>query len=426
MRFALFGVLILASAACGSSDANDVDGSNPGDAASADGPIDSGPTVDADTRSQCEQGPITPEFASPRSFSVGTYHARTLHPVDIDGDDDLDLVADTWASTSGTVAILRNDGAGNLTLQDSITLIQPQSAAVDVEPDGDVDLFVVSATDPGPAHSPLFATLFLNDGNGAFTESGDAIAITTELDGTWRAQTADVDGDQDDDVLISTYNGRLILALNTPVGFDIEELLGVSSLARCTEVSDVDGDGGVDIVVNTQNAVRVLRRDGDVYSSTSYPVSGFVFLGRCGAFFEDLDGDGDDDAFAGYQVGNSTAAGYVVVRNSGGEYGTPSLYPQNPIPHYVDVAGGDLDCDDDVDAVVVAWRQDVYDKVVIALNDGFGQMVAADDLSLPLLPSPGHLLEAALADLNGDSVLDIIVARSGESVITVFFSDLGQ
>jgi hypothetical protein len=91
------------------------------------------------------------------------------------------------------------------------------------------------------------------------------------------------------------------------------------------------------------------------------------------------------------------------------------VYPVGKGPRVV--ATGDLDRDGDIDvAVVNAGSADVS----ILLNDGHGTLAPAPGSPVPAGPEPADI---ALADLDADGVLDLIIANHETSFITILRGD---
>jgi hypothetical protein len=81
------------------------------------------------------------------------------------------------------------------------------------------------------------------------------------------------------------------------------------------------------------------------------------------------------------------------------------------------VSMGDLDGDGDLDIVIAKGRHDPYvDKVL--LNDGKGHFVTSD-----LGPTADRTYTAALADLDGDGDLDIVVSNDSPDKKLLYFND---
>ena len=132
-------------------------------------------------------GSFTPAHAQ---LGVANFNAKMVIAEDFDGDGDLDLMYSPegpYPATNQVPRILINDGTGNFTNESATRMPATTMAsfcvcAGDVDDDGDLDVvFTNGATFGG---QPTQALLYLNDGNGFFT---DATATNMPAD-TYNAQ----------------------------------------------------------------------------------------------------------------------------------------------------------------------------------------------------------------------------------------------
>lgn len=136
-------------------------------------------------------------------FKPARFGSISVADVDDDGDLDVLIVGDTadsnGGSSNGYESILYlNDGSGGFTDAGAgLAGASGDSAFGDVDNDGDPDLVIVGADQ---SNQPT-ATLYINDGQGGFTDSG---ATLTGLRATQSAVLfVDVDGDSDLDLMLS-------------------------------------------------------------------------------------------------------------------------------------------------------------------------------------------------------------------------------
>lgn len=168
----------------------------------------------------------------------------------------------------------------------------------DVDGDGDLDLIIgVGIVREGLPH------LLINDGQGRFDDQttfrlAQEIAVNA-LD----SRFVDVDGDGDLDLFFCNFPTRAVLLINNGQGFFSDEtsLKLPIEAASCTglDVGDFDGDGDLDIALGrnpndpiTRRNVLLINSDGQGHFIAT-PLSGDG--GGFDVAFFDADGDGDLD-----------------------------------------------------------------------------------------------------------------------------------
>ncbi len=219
---------------------------------------------------------------------------------DVDGDGDLDVFLPRVGLAN---RLLLNDGTGRFTdatvqagLDDG-SAAQGSSAAafVDVEADGDLDLIVTGAGTAG-------TTLFLNDGDGAFTDgtAGSGLADLPPVPDVRQAQMhgitlADYDRDGRLDVLLTHWDDVIPAALADPAADairpDEDDSIVCARADWLAERGFPRADGA------PANRGRLYRNEGDgrfrdVSAEVGLPFS--EILGFTGSF-ADVDDDGWDD-----------------------------------------------------------------------------------------------------------------------------------
>jgi len=186
-------------------------------------------------------------------------------------------------------------------------------------------------------------------------------------------------------------------------------------------VGDVDKDGHVDLVVPGREKLTVMLGDGKG-GFTPAPVEPTSVTGVAGEMLlADFDRDGVLD-FAG-----SHHDRYEVVVLLGRGDGTFTNAPGSPFsarepgkrPHTHALAAADLNRDGKLD-LVTANSED--GDIAVLLGDGKGAFTRAPRSPFPCGPSP---YPVALADVNGDSNLDIVVPNTapGPTTVTVLLGD---
>ncbi len=166
---------------------------------------------------------------------LGDYQTLTLSAGDIDGDGDIDFYEGTGQSNTKNRFWL-NDGSGTFTVGQLLSTDRTQGSALgDIDGDGDLDLIEGRA-------SGTFVRL--NDGSGTF---GGATGLTS--DDVQAIELVDMDGDGDLDIVEGNYfqGNRVLLNDGSGAFTDTGQSLGAEA-TYALATGDVDGDGDLDVV----------------------------------------------------------------------------------------------------------------------------------------------------------------------------------
>ncbi|MBN1187144.1 MAG: T9SS type A sorting domain-containing protein [Bacteroidales bacterium] len=196
-------------------------------------------------------------------------------------------------------------------------------------------------------------------------------------------------------------------------------------------LADLDNDGDLDVFISRSSGTegipnKVMLNDGT--GSFTGTLQELGLKGSNDVALDDLDGDGDIDAFVcnhrTYQNGEYLHDGqHEVWLNDGTGYFTGSGQDFGD-GLGTDVELGDIDGDGDTDAIVA--NNDEDPKNEIWLNDGNGYFSEGNILSVNF-NSNG----VALGDLDGDNDLDLFFANSNSNKVLFnngngTFTDSGQ
>ncbi|MCW8916435.1 MAG: FG-GAP-like repeat-containing protein [Magnetovibrio sp.] len=235
-----------------------------------------------------------------------------------------------------------------------------------------------------------------------------AMAESQDLDAylIYDIESFDIDGDGDQDILFSHYNGsayEIMLGTNNGSGTFTFSTTGIATSKEMFEIGDVDNDGDVDIVTtaNSATAQPVYFNDGSgTFSQTTQQ---FDMRLAQDLKLADMNGDGLLDIVTANTVSGNTP-NKVIFNNFGsvsGQFSDSGQTIGNNDSKTVDV--GDIDGDGDIDAVFGNWNgvMEVY------VNDGSGNLTSHQDLTL----SGTSTLGIRLGDLDGDGDLDAFLAN---------------
>jgi hypothetical protein len=348
--------------------------------------------------------------------------------VDVDDDGDLDIFK---AEGTDSVAprqnrLLINDGSGHFTDETAarlpaIPLNSTKAEFGDVDGDGDLDAVIAVV---GPEQ------LLLNDGSGFFTDASTRLPppVTLFQNISANVNLADVDGDDDLDILVSNENpfpggtgAQNRLFINNGLGVFTDQtsarLPAAIDQTAAMLPGDIDGDGDLDVVVLNRGQERVLVNDGDgVFTDETaarFPVT--TDSSRGGAL-ADLDGDRDLDLV----VANSRNQPVALYLNRRGVFQARD-FGAAPLADETDTGLEvvDFDRDGDLDVYVpnagaftaghgFEGGQDRYFR-----NNGRAHFKERTRHHFPPVLDP--TTDAAFGDIDDDGDLDLVVGNSGEN-----------
>jgi len=308
--------------------------------------------------------------------------------------------------------------------------------AGDLNLDGCLDLFICNdqtGGDLGNIGPPTINQVLQNDTFGLFTDvTSAAFGANTATNRAIWAIMADFDNDGDPDVFVCNYGdqkelftNRIInaptdLLSNTDVPLFIDKtaqflppyftatasppyVFGYSSASLNCDFGDIDGDGRLDLVVANGGVQTVSGDYTPIYFNRGEPLN----------------------------------QGIYVLTPTGSPFPAPRVL-QNPYTVYLETTSEpvfdakffDFDNDGDLDLFLscAGTRNRLYMNVDVntySMNSvpdnngmGDGQFLDVTDISLPGFPVPSpeqNSRKCAIADINHDGLLDIVVANGYEN-----------
>ncbi|MCZ4409078.1 FG-GAP-like repeat-containing protein [Cryomorphaceae bacterium 1068] len=333
---------------------------------------------------------------------------------DVDGDGDEDVLI-TGLNSSGTpISNLYTNDGGNFTLVEDtpFTGVNVGSIAFsDVDGDGDEDVLITGRNSGNPFF--IYSNLYANDG-GNFTLVED-----TPFEGVRYSSTAfsDVDGDGDEDVLITGQNAFLDPSANLYTNdggtFTLVEDTPFDEVRNSSiAFSDVDGDGDEDVLITGQNSS--LDRISNLYTNdggnfTLVEDTPFEDVVESSIAFSDVDGDGDEDVLI---TGVNTLAQPTsnLYANDGG--GNFTLLEDTPFigVFWSSIAFSDVDGDGDEDVLITgnSTAGIISNPSVISnlyANDGGGNFTLVEDTPF----SGVYSGSIAFSDVDEDGDEDVLI-----------------
>ena len=285
---------------------------------------------------------------------------------DIDNDNDQDVLITGMESITLLIAKLyKNDGTGSFTEVVGTPfdgVYRSSISFADIDNDNDQDVLITGDSGKFPSIIPI-SKLYNNDGNGFFTEVTDT-SIEAVFNGS--IAFADIDDDNDQDVLITGYsNSGFISKLYTNDGNgNFEELIGTpfegvgySSIA----FADIDNDNDQDVLITGATSIESdwVIRISKLYTNNgngnfTQVVTPFEPVVVGSVAFADIDNDNDQDVLITGDIDYmpfSQNFAKLYANNGYGSFSVVSGTPFDPVS-YSSIAFEDIDNDGDQDVLI--------------------------------------------------------------------------
>ena len=331
---------------------------------------------------------------------------------DADGDDDLDVLI-TGATESGRLSKLYfNDGQGGFSevTETPFTSVSISSASIaDIDGDNDQDVLITGLTGSSPS-VPL-VKLYTNDGLGAFSEVTGTL-FEQVYGGS--SSFSDVDGDGDQDILITGLNSSSTealskLYLNDGSG-NFSGIMGTpfegvsqSSIAFC----DVDGDDDQDVLITGENSlynpVTKLYINNGAGNYTEMIDISFESVSQSSVAFSDVDGDEDQDVLITGRISSGSSVSKLYINDGLGNFTEMMDSPFVGV-EFSSIAFSDVDGDNDQD-ILITGAASLSPTSKLYINDGLGNYSE----SMIELFDDVMFSTVAFSDIDGDNDEDVLI-----------------
>ncbi|GGE38231.1 hypothetical protein GCM10010832_18110 [Psychroflexus planctonicus] len=298
-------------------------------------------------------------------------------------------------------------------------------AFADIDGDGDQDVLITGKN----ANNQNIAKLYTNNGSGGYTE-----VTGTPFDGVQRGSIAftDIDGDIDQDVLITGLdesNQRIAKLYTNDGSGGYTEVSGTpfegvsnGSIAFV----DIDGDSDQDVLItgqkaNSQDIAKLYTNDG---SGGYTEVTGTPFEGVSNGSiaFTDIDGDIDQDLLITGLTNNGPIAKLYTNNGSGG-FTELTGTPFDSV-WFSSIAFADIDGDIDQDLLItgITINQTIQPIAKLYTNDSSGGYTEVSGTPFEGV-SNGSI---AFVDIDGDSDQDVLITgvdASNQRITKLYTND---
>ena len=311
-----------------------------------------------------------------------TVHVR-VSPADVDNDSDVDIVV----IADGMLGIYANSGAGNYVFH-SLFDVGAEAEVVTADFDGDENIdILVSNADQN----------VLYQGNGSLVFRPRS--FSSDHVGLARMQTADMDNDGDIDIVGVENVGsqrNVILYENRQDEFIRIDLYGRFSYVRAIP-ADMDNDGDNDLLISSRGARQVLWLENQ--GRAPFTVTHVLDDVDGHAMPLDIDQDGDSD-FVSANFITHLRTDIAIYTNDGAGNFTKLSFPNHS---YIEEfwSADDIDDDGDVDLIATGRSQ------VILFESHGGQTWLERPIAFVFPPTP-----AFVQDVDGDGDGDVLYAAS--------------
>jgi hypothetical protein len=277
--------------------------------------------------------------------------APSVDAADIDGDEDIDVVGTARGSVNFLVWWENSDGSGITWIEHDVSnLLQDGNSVYAADIDGDEDIDIV-ATDPSYNDVVWFENA---DGTGSAWTHHE---VDGGFGGAESAYSVDMDEDDDMDVLAAAYSADDITwweNIDGVGGSWVEHTVdGFFDGARSVYAADVDGDEDMDVMGAAWLGSEIAwweNTDGSGTNWAEHSVSGF-FYGASSVVAADIDGDEDID-IAGTAFYADDMTWWENIDGTGTNF--VQRLVEGDFDEARDVSVGDMDSDGDVDVLGAA------------------------------------------------------------------------
>lgn len=335
---------------------------------------------------------------------------------DVNNDGLMDFFVGGAAGESGKIFIQSQSGVSSTFTElvlDNSASEDAGSIFFDIDLDGDQDLYVVSGSNEFEIGSDLYKDrLYLNDGNGNFTESENLLDYEAGSSSVITKNDFDNDGDFDlfiggrclpgqypkpgRSMLLANVNG-VFKDVTAELAPDLENV----GMVKDAEWADINGDGSKELVITGEfMTIKVFRKANGKFLDVTSSHDLSAYVGWWNAIeIVDVDGDGDMDIIGGNLGLNSRYKGTT----------------EEPLTLYAD----DFNRDGRLDPIIAYYNAGeeyiIHDRITLSQQINSIKKKFVTNLSYA---------EATVVDVLGKELLDkALTLRANHFKTSLFIND---
>ncbi len=299
-----------------------------------------------------------------------------------------------------------------------------QLAIEDIDNDGDLDIVFANGSGFFSASQMQRLRIYINDGTGVFTEESST-RVGSHTSYARDVEFGDIDGDGDYDMIVANdFNSPADLFINDGNGFftDVSatQIPQLSLSSSHAAFGDVDNDGDLDLWLTKGGSSRfgsgqaqLWENDGTGFFTnvTTTQVPQQLIDSPMDALFGDLDGDFDLDMIEGHRDVQSK----LYINGGDGTFTdeTSGNLPQDDNTYSWDL--GDLDNDGDLDLLGVNSNPSNA-REVLWINNGSASFTNMTTTYLPNSSNPSvDDNDSKFFDVDNDGDLDFVIGSLGST-----------
>ncbi|WP_353777491.1 FG-GAP-like repeat-containing protein [Winogradskyella sp. 3972H.M.0a.05] len=350
------------------------------------------------------------EFDDKKVVSISTRDVNSIDIADLDGDGDMDIISASnnfGSDDRGRIIWFENiqDQQCNFCLPHIVNDIDEaySISAVDIDGDGDMDLLSAVSIENNNTDDRI---VWYENVNGVGDFSSPIIIDTVEHISAVVA--ADVDGDDDMDLLMTTAEDDQLVWYENVDGegtYSPKQLIaGNLVLSISIDVSDIDGDGDNDVLVSdffNDNIKWFKNMDGLGNFSNGFFITNADLNSPQWVQAGDMDTDGDLDILVADSFGDAQVSWFENIDGMG-TFGEKQVVAEN-VDSAEKVYAADLDNDGDKDIISISNKVIWFENLDGQGNFGTQQVIRVGSEVFN---------DLKIADINNDGDIDIFSSSS--------------